>query len=269
MIASLADAAKRSLRTILTATISIAFVLGLWYGFLHVFNVSSLVGKSPTEVWSYLTSGPAAAGHRTKLLRGLWETLFDAGVGYLAGLAGAMIAALIFVLYRPVEQALLPVAIVIRSVPLIAMTPLIILVFGRGIIGTAVIVGIVVFFPSMVTIAFGLRSASRQSIELCQVYGASRAVIATKVLIPSSMPAFFASARVAVPSAIVGAMVAEWLSTGRGLGYAMATDPNSFDYGHLWAAVALLTAVSALLYFALTAVEAVVLARFGASPSGR
>ena len=68
-----------------------------------------------------------------------------------------------------------------------------------------------------------------------------------------------------MPGAIVGAMIAEWLSTGRGLGYAMATDPNAFDYGHLWAAVVVLTAVSVLLYFVLAAVEAVVLSRFGAA----
>ena len=157
----------------------------------------------------------------------------------------------------------------LRSIPLVAMTPLINVVFGRGITGTAVIAGLVVFFPTLVTIAFGLRSASRQATELCKVYGAGRWTIAQKVMLPSSLPAFFAAARISVPGAIVGAMIAEWLSTGRGLGYAMAVDPNAFDYGHLWASVVVLTVVSVLMYFALAAIEAIVLSRFGPAPERR
>lgn len=263
-VEGLGEALLRTGRVVLTAALSIAAILGLWLAFLKVFDVDSLVGKSPTQVWDYLFSGADAGAHRHNLLHGLNQTLYDAGVGYVAGLAAAMIAALAFVLFRPLEQALLPVAIVVRSIPLVAMTPLIIFVFGRGVLGTAVIAGLVVFFPSLVTICFGLRSASRQATELCQVYGAGRWMIARKVMLPSSLPAFFASARISVPGAIVGAMIAEWLSTGRGLGYAMATDPNSFDYAHLWASVAVLTTTSVLVYFALAAVEALALVRIGA-----
>ncbi len=262
---SVGDAIKRTARVVLTAALSTAVIIAAWYAFLTVFDVNSLIGKSPTQVWQYLTSGAEASAHRSKLWHGLSETLFDAGLGYLFGLAAAIVTALAFVLVRPLEQTLLPLAIVVRSIPLVAMTPLINIVFGRGITGTAVIAGLVVFFPSLVTVCFGLRSASRQATELCRVYGAGRLMIARKVMLPSALPAFFAAARISVPGAIVGAMIAEWLSTGRGLGYAMATDPNAFDYGHLWAAVAVLTVTSVLLYFALAAVEALVLTRFGAA----
>jgi ABC-type nitrate/sulfonate/bicarbonate transport system permease component len=262
-IAGIGDALLRTGRVVLTAAVSVAVIIGLWIAFLKVFHVNSLVGKSPGQVWQYLF-GDDAAAHRKNLMHGLRQTLYDAGVGYVVGLGAAAIVALAFVLFRPLEQALLPVAIVVRSIPLVAMTPLIIFVFGRGVMGTAVIAGLIVFFPSLVTICFGLRSASRQATELCQVYGAGRLTVARKVMLPSSLPAFFASARISVPGAIVGAMIAEWLSTGRGLGYAMATDPNSFDYAHLWASVAVLTATSVLIYFALAAVEALALARIGA-----
>lgn len=264
-VSTVGDALLRTGRAVLTAALSLTAIIGIWIAFLHVFNVNSLVGKSPQQVWSYVFGAGDAAAHRSKLMHGLWQTLEDAGLGYAAGLAAGMLGALAFVLFRPIEQALLPVAIVVRSIPLVAMTPLIIFIFGRGVTGTAVIAGLVVFFPSLVTICFGLRSASRQATELSQVYGAGRWMIARKVMLPSSLPAVFASARISVPGAIVGAMVAEWLSTGRGLGYAMATDPNAFDYADLWASVAVLTLVSAVLYFALAAVEALALSRVGAA----
>lgn len=264
-VANVGDALKRTGRVVLTAALSVAVILVAWVAFLKYFDVDSLIGKSPTQVWDYLTSGSTAGDNRAKLLHGLGETLTDAGIGYGVGLVAAVVVALLFVLFRPLEQTLLPTAIVVRSIPLVAMTPLINVVFGRGLTGTAVIAGLVVFFPSLVTMCFGLRSASRQATELCRVYGAGRWTVARKVMLPSSLPAFFASARISVPGAIVGAMIAEWLSTGRGLGYAMAVDPNAFDYGHLWASVVVLTVTSVLLYFVLAAVEALVLARF--SPS--
>jgi ABC-type nitrate/sulfonate/bicarbonate transport system permease component len=170
--------------------------------------------------------------------------------------------ALLFVLVRSVEQSLLPLAVVVRSVPLVAMTPLISLVFGRGLMATTVISGLVVFFPALVTMVFGLRSASRQAADLCRAYGAGDWTIARKVMLPSSVPAFFASARVGVPGALIGAMLAEWLATGKGLGYAMLQDSSTFEYDHLWASVAVLTTVSALAYNIIATVETLALARF-------
>jgi len=157
---------------------------------------------------------------------------------------------------------MLPLAVLVRSVPLVAMTPVLTLVFGRGVLGTMVISGIVVFFPALVTMTFGLRSASRQSADLCRAYGGGTWTVARKVMLPSALPALFASARVAVPGAVIGAMLAEWLATGKGMGYGMLQDANAFNYVDIWASVALLTGVSVLLYNIIAIAESAVLARF-------
>jgi ABC-type nitrate/sulfonate/bicarbonate transport system permease component len=86
-------------------------------------------------------------------------------------------------------------------------------------------------------------------------------------MLPSAVPAFFASARVGVPGALIGAMLAEWLSTGQGLGYAMLRESSTFDYDHLWASVAVLTLVSALAYNTIAAIDTVAMARF--APNSR
>jgi ABC-type nitrate/sulfonate/bicarbonate transport system permease component len=239
-------------------------VVPLWLGLLNVFAIDRFVARSPVDVWRYLVTSVHAAADRAKVLSGLGQTLTDAGFGFVAGLVAAVVVALVFVLVRSAEQALLPIAVLLRSVPLVAMTPVLTLVFGRGVAGVTVISGIVVFFPALVTMTFGLRSASRQAAELCRAYGAGDWTVARKVMLPSALPALFASARVGVPGSIVGAMLAEWLATGQGLGYAMLQDANLFDYDHLWASVAVLTLVSVLFYNAIAAVETVVLARFSA-----
>ena len=67
-----------------------------------------------------------------------------------------------FVLYKPFEFAYLPIAMLLRSVPLVAMAPLLLLIFGQGKVGIAVIAGIVVLFPALVNIVLGLTSAARR-----------------------------------------------------------------------------------------------------------
>jgi ABC-type nitrate/sulfonate/bicarbonate transport system permease component len=257
-------AAARTLSALIGLATPLVLVVLLWIGFLKAFSLDPLVAKSPSDVWTYLVSGADAAAHRDHVGSGLMRTLIDAGVGFAAGLAAAVAMALVFVLVRGVEQTLLPIAVVIRSIPLVAMTPLITLVFGRGLASTTVICGIVVYFPALVILAGGLRSGPRPAVELCRAYGGGSWTVARKVLIPAALPSLFAGARVGVPGALIGAMLAEWLATGQGLGYAMLKDPNTFDYTDLWASVAVLTFASIIVYNLVAGLEALVLARFGA-----
>jgi ABC-type nitrate/sulfonate/bicarbonate transport system permease component len=157
----------------------------------------------------------------------------------------------------------MPIAMVLRSVPLVAMTPLIALVFGRGLMGVTVIAGIVTFFPTLVNVTLALRAAPQSAMDLCQAYGAGRVKTLFKVQLPSALPALFASLRIAAPLALIGALLAEWLATGRGLGYLMLQSETLSNYSQLWAATALVTAFSFILYTAISAVEKRALARFG------
>ena len=242
---------------------AVAAVVVIWLGFIKAYDIDPLVAKSPLDVARYLVDGGDQFSKSTEIWTALGQTLVDAGVGYVAGLAAAIAVALLFVLSRGVESAFMPIAVTVRSVPLVAMTPLLTLIFGRGLLGTTVISGIVVFFPALVTVAFGLKSTPRQAADLVRAYGGSGWAIARKVMIPSALPAVFASARVAVPGALVGAMLAEWLATGKGIGYLMLSNTQNFNYGQLWASVTVLTFLSVLLYYAVGVLEALVLARFG------
>ena len=69
-------------------------------------------------------------------------TFRDAGVGFVAGMTAAIVVAVLFVMFRSIEQTFLPVAMLLRSVPLVAMAPVIVLIFGRDLVGVAVIGGI-------------------------------------------------------------------------------------------------------------------------------
>ncbi|MGH1564086.1 ABC transporter permease [Mumia sp. DW29H23] len=239
-------------------------VVVLWMLFLAAFpEIGPRVGQTPQAVWDYLFAGENAAANRELVLGDLAITLRDAGWGFAAGMAAALVMAALFVLAPVVEQATMPVAMILRSVPLVAMTPVIALVFGRGQLGVAVLGGIVVFFPALVTIVLGLRSASRQSLDVVAAYGGSRWTALRTVAVPSATPSIFAAARLSVPAALIGALVAEWLASGEGLGSSMIKAIPAYAYDQLWASIVVVTATSIVLYAVVSAFESVALVRFG------
>jgi ABC-type nitrate/sulfonate/bicarbonate transport system permease component len=252
----------RLLKSTVGTVISIGLVLGVWWLFLRVFHISHFIGKNPVDVWHYLVTSSTAGTHRTAIFHESVTTLRDAGLGLIAGTVGAVLCAVAFNLSRPIERTLMPMAMVLRSVPLVAMTPLIVLIFGRDLRAVTVIAGIVTFFPTLVNVTLALRWTPQESLDLCRAYGASPLSTLRRVQVPNALPALLASLRIAAPLALVGALLAEWLATGKGLGYKLLQSGALSDYSGLWSRVVLVTLYSVLLYKIIGLVEKRVLARF-------
>lgn len=261
------SAVQAAFSSIGTAIASIATIIALWWLVLILFSVPAFVGKTPYDVWVFLVSAPAAADNRSFVGEMLAETLIDASLGLAAGLGVAFLLAAIFQVVRGVEHTLMPIALLLQSVPLIAIAPIIIMIFGRDMATTAVMGGIVVLFPALVTIVFGLRSATPQMLDLVAVFGGSATTTLRMVSIPAAIPALFATVRISIPGAITGAMIAEWLATGRGMGYAIVAAVGSSQMSLVWTLAVVATAVSLTIYMAVSVVERVVLARIGMPPT--
>ena len=252
----------RFLRTMLSATIAIVVALTAWQLLIKALDFSPFISRGPGDVWKYMFTAPEAQENRQVLFEAAKQTFFDATLGLIAGTAAAVIVSMVFVLRRGVEATFMPVAMALRSVPLVAMTPLIALIFGRGVVAVTVIAGIVTFFPTLVNVTQALKSVPTHTIDLVTAYGGSRRVALRKVQFPASLPALFASARIAAPLALIGALLAEWLATGKGLGYLMLQSISMFEIDRLWASVAIITIASVVLYGIISSIENVVLARY-------
>jgi ABC-type nitrate/sulfonate/bicarbonate transport system permease component len=146
-----------------------------------------------------------------------------------------------------------------RSVPIIAVLPILTLLFGRNLTGTIVIVAIVVFAPSLVLVLDGLRAAPDDLLALTIAYNASPSMLLRKVRVPTALPSMFAALRIACPLAFIGALLAEWLATGKGLGYLMLTATTESKYADLWAAAILTTSVAVAAYALTDALERAVI----------
>jgi ABC-type nitrate/sulfonate/bicarbonate transport system permease component len=150
------------------------------------------------------------------------------------------------------------------SIPMIAMTPLIALLFGRGLLAVTVIVGLVTFFPTLVAVTTAMRNAPRQACELVAAYGGSQARELLGVRLPFAVPSLFAAAKIALPAAIGGALLAEWLATGQGLGSLMLRASASSQFTVVWAGAAVIVAASIACYALVGAIESRVARGIGA-----
>ena len=255
-------AAWRLVRTLISAVVSIVVIAFIWQVFLWIFKVDPFVGRTPGDIFRAVFTNPEAAETRRALFDASFITLRDAFFGLTAGLVVALVAAVSFNLLRSVEQTVMPVAMVLQSVPLVALTPVVALILGRGLATTTVLAGIVTFFPALVNVNLALRSSPAASTDLMRAYGASKWVMLKKVQMPNALPALFASLRIAAPLAVIGALLAEWLATAQGLGYLMLQSMVNFSLDTLWAAGALITIFSVILYNVVSAIEGIVLAKY-------
>src|SRR5699024_1832458 len=243
-------------------SVALASIIGLivlWALALKAFRVSPYAGKSPIAVAEYLFDSDSGGERRSVLFGDVLQTLMDAGIGFGAGLAAAAILACVFVLVPAISHAFMPLVMLVRTVPLIALAPVIILVFGRGTATLAMMGGVIVFFPALVNLTLGLNAAPKALVDLVRVYGGSDMTILFKVRIASCLPALFASIRVALPGAIAGALLAEWLATGSGVGYSLISAIGRANNSAVRANVAAISGTSLDLYFVADGLERTVI----------
>ncbi|WP_040794086.1 ABC transporter permease [Nocardia higoensis] len=258
-------------RALFDAMLTVVIVLALWQAVVSFAGVSPYVAKGPVDVFDFLfvdepgaKPGDLAADNRAALRPLTIQTLQDAGLGFTVGMSIAVVLAVAFSLSRAIEAGVMPLALLLRSVPLVSISPVIILITGRGTTASVATIGsIVVLFPALASVLFGLGRASPESLDLVRVYGGGSATALRKVAIPGALPSIFAAARVSVPGAVTGALLAEWLSTGKGIGGSIQKFSTAARFDELWASVAVITAITLVLYNVVQLVENTVLARMG------
>lgn len=242
---------------------SVALPFAIWWALLALLRVPAMIAKTPPGLFEYLFILPSAAIAQGKLLAALAQTLPMTLIGMLAGLTMAFGLALMSQIRPGIVRAFMPIALVTQTMPLVALTPLLVLMLGRG---PAVILWItisVTFFPAFVTMAQGLLLVPRAALDVPRAYGASIVTQLRLVSVPASLPYLFAATRLTVPRALLGVMIAEWLATGTGLGNLLNQSRGYLDYGMIWAVAVGSVLISVLFYQLVVVVERRTLRRLG------
>ena len=237
----------------------------VWWGLLLALRVPGMIGKTPWDVFSYLFVADGAAIAQAKLLAALAQTLPIAALGLAAGLAFAFALAVCSQIIPAFTRAFLPIALVTQTMPLVALTPLLVLMLGRGTSVTLWITISVTFFPAYVMIAQGLAQVPKSALELPRAYGATPWRALRLVAIPAAMPWGFVALRSTVPRALLGVMIAEWLATGRGLGNLLNQSRGYMDFSMIWTVAVVSVILSVAFYQIAQLAEDRVMHRVGRS----
>lgn len=238
------------IRRVLQFALGIGLFVGLWQMTVVGLRIPKYLMPVPLDVVK------AAQEHWATIASQAGFTLTAAALGLLVSTMLAVGIALAFSMSRNLAQASLPVVMVFRSTPVAAVAPIMMLIFGRGISTSLAVVTIVSFFPMLVNMMRGLESADRNAAELLHVYGASRWQQLRLVRIPFALPYLFTGLRVAGSSAILGAMLSEWITGSKGLGNLILDSGEMREIELLWAAVLVSVLIAMAVFWTTSAAEA-------------
>ena len=226
-----------------------ASILLTWQFLLPALGVPAYIVPTPTAISGVFQKSFAL------LIDNLRPTLIEALAGFVIGNLAAVLLAVLFVHSRILQAAYFPIVLFFNTIPILALSPIITLIFGLGMTPKIVIASVVCFFPTLVNMIRGLDSASDNEHELFRVLSATRWEIFWGLRLPRALPMLFSSLRIASATAVIGAIVGEWIGSDKGLGALIIQASFNYQSDRLYAAIVLSSCLSIALFCAVVLVE--------------
>lgn len=182
-------------------------------------------------------------------------TLGEALGGLAIGGGGALLCGAAMAHWRPLERALLPLAIMVKVTPIVTLAPLFVLWFGFGPLPKVLIAALITFFPMLIAAVSGFRGVDPVAHDLLRALQASPLQVFLVLRVPSALPLLFAAAKVSATLSLIGAVVAEWVGADRGLGQAILLANANLDTPTVFAGVLTLALMGVALVGGLALLE--------------
>ncbi|MGQ9554002.1 MAG: ABC transporter permease [Anaerolineae bacterium] len=243
----------------LPAALLVLALLLLWEALVRLSRAPEWLLPAPSAILrAGVEAGPLLAGH-------IGRTLLETVVGLGLSIASGVLLAVLIDLSPTLKRALYPLLVVSQTIPTIALAPLLTVWFGFGLLPKVLVVALVCFFPIAMNTAQGLEATDPDMVALLASMGASRSQVFRKVRFPGAMPAAFGGLRIAATYSVIGAVISEWVGASKGLGIFMIRASNSFLTARLFAAIALTSLLSIVLFGLVLALERISLSWYFAA----
>jgi len=238
-----ADRARRAAQTdrlrILAGQLALlALILGGW-AWASGRVLDRLFLSDPVSVtkafWAILLKGTLWYHLRFTLIETLLGYLIGAGLGLAGALAVSMIPA--------GEPVLRPFVILAYATPKIALAPLMIIWFGIGILPKVILAATFVFFVVFLSTLAGIATVPPQLVSVVRVMGAAPSAVFRKVVLPSALPFILTALRLTIPAALIGAVIGEFISSNRGVGYLINAASSRYATAEVFAGIGSLLVV--------------------------
>jgi NitT/TauT family transport system permease protein len=239
---------KRHVWFAVNSLIVLALLLTLWQAAVTGLKIPPYILPGP------LTVGKAVVERFPTLMQSLWLTTEAAAMGLAGSIVVGVSVALIFAQWRWLRRLLFPYTILLQTVPIVAITPLIILWLGSGVYSVAVITFIICLAPIIANTTQGLISVEENLIHLFLMHKATPAQILFKLRLPHAMPSLFVGIRIASGIAVIGAIIGELFAGSNrvgvgGLGYSITYASSQLETDYLFALVLAATALGFAFFF--------------------
>jgi NitT/TauT family transport system permease protein len=176
-----------------------------------------------------------------------WITIQEIVYGFLLGAAAGVLAGFVLASLTFAYRVLDPFMMALYSIPKVALAPLFIVWFGIGMHMKVLLAAATVFFLVFLNTAAGVREVDRGLVDAVRLMGGSRWHVLRKVVLPSSMTGVLTGLKVAVPYALIGAVIGELVASNRGLGYLINDAAAQFDTAGVFATLVVLSVIAGVL----------------------
>jgi len=224
-------------------------LIALWQFLLPWLGVPKFIMPTAWQVLTRMAANPYL------LWENLLPTLTESLLGFAIGNLLAIMLAIVFVYSKLIERAYFPVVLFLNTIPVLALAPIIVLIFGIGILPKVIIASIICFFPTLVNMTRGLEAMSANELELMRVLSADPVEIFWKLRVPRSLPYLFASLRIASTTCVVGAIVGEWIGANKGLGAVIIQSTFNYRSDLLYAAIIMSSSLAVAIFAVVAMIE--------------
>ena len=163
----------------------------------------------------------------------LLELVLGYGVGVVSGV-GAAVAVSLLPFGEPIVR---PTMLAAFATPKIALAPLVIIWFGIGLLPKVLLAAGLVFFIVYFNTLIGIAETPAGMVSVLRVMGASRLASFRKVVLPRALPSIFIAMRITLPAALIGAIIGEFVSSNRGIGYLIAAASSRYNTAEVFAGI--------------------------------
>lgn len=231
-----------SYRRILLPLATFLLYLCCWQLVSFAFDVPIYLMPSPLDI----IEGGYKLG--PTLFSNTAETLKTILIGFLLSCLVGIPLGVVVSVNRWVSESIYPLIVFLNAIPIVAIAPILVVIFGTDITARLIIVTLIAFFPIMVATASGILDTPSEMLDLARVAGASRLTEILTVRLPHATAFIFGGLRIGVTVAVVGAVVAEFVNANKGLGFLVTSSTAQFAIPTAMACVVMLAMVSVLLY---------------------
>ncbi len=215
---------------LLPVAVFVAILCG-WQAVVAILGLKPYFIPSPTRIATTFWQNARTIGDNAV------PTITQAVTGFAIGNVLAIVLSIWFVHVRSARRALYPLAIILQSIPLVALAPVAIVTLGLGFTTKVVMTAIISFFPTLVNMMRGLDSVDPSLVELFKSVHATRRDVLWKLRWPSALPYLFVGLRITASASVVGAIIVEWIGSDTGLGYMVINSTYQFNTPLLWASL--------------------------------